>query len=637
MILFRIQKKFLKKNFSFAIILLLCLGNLFSQDLTSSNQQDLSVSSSAQNPQTSENQNPQTSSLENPQNQQEDLQENPQEDPIVAAFKQNQISGESSDFLENQEKFSYKKEKLVPPITKPKKISEFQVENSLELNEENSSDEYFTKCSETFKFGLEDEISDLIDELTKNDDLRFVDSIYNLFYATKSSNIRNKILAYFTKLKDPCLGNYACQIINDPYDEKKDTVNACIKYVSEAKIQEALPGLIDLVDKEDENYFTSALQSLGELGGKDEALFLADFLNRDDLSVAQRQSLMKVLGKIKAVETWESLAQIAQDEDENSYVRMYAAEAIGAMQKNESEDILIELFESDDSNFRVYVIKGLTYFDDEKSNQVIIQALRDSQYKVRLEAINAVKEKNLKEAVPYLIYRCKDKNEQKSVKEKSYETLAFLNDEDGNKFLISLLKDSKTSDATKSKIASCLLEYNYAGTNEILELAKDSLKSDLKKNLRYSLGKEFAKYGRAEFEEICSLYLDSKDVATQGTGLDIWAKGKYESLRPKIESLASEVDQEQKLKEERDEALKNAKSEEETKRIKLKPIKKANANATKAKRILEQVNSITSYKNKTDENDSESLTKDDLSQEDLDAVSSAQSSSTDETSIDDAK
>lgn len=629
MILFRIQKKFLKKNFSFAIILLLCLGNLFSQDLTSSNQQDLSVSSSAQNPQ--------TSSLENPQNQQEDLQENPQEDPIVAAFKQNQISGESSDFLENQEKFSYKKEKLVPPITKPKKISESQVENSLELNEENSSDEYFTKCSETFKFGLEDEISDLIDELTKNDDLRFVDSIYNLFYATKSSNIRNKILAYFTKLKDPCLGNYACQIINDPYDEKKDTVNACIKYVSEAKIQEALPGLIDLVDKEDENYFTSALQSLGELGGKDEALFLADFLNRDDLSVAQRQSLMKVLGKIKAVETWESLAQIAQDEDENSYVRMYAAEAIGAMQKNESEDILIELFESDDSNFRVYVIKGLTYFDDEKSNQVIIQALRDSQYKVRLEAINAVKEKNLKEAVPYLIYRCKDKNEQKSVKEKSYETLAFLNDEDGNKFLISLLKDSKTSDATKSKIASCLLEYNYAGTNEILELAKDSLKSDLKKNLRYSLGKEFAKYGRAEFEEICSLYLDSKDVATQGTGLDIWAKGKYESLRPKIESLANEVDEEQKLKEERDEALKNAKSEEETKRIKLKPIKKANANATKAKRILEQVNSITSYKNKTDENDSESLTKDDLSQEDLDAVSSAQSSSTDETSIDDAK
>lgn len=626
---FKIKKNFFKKNFSFAIILLLCLGNLFSQDLTSSNQQDLSVSSSAQNPQ--------TSSLENPQNQQEDLQENPQEDPIVAAFKQNQISGESSDFLENQEKFSYKKEKLVPPITKPKKISESQVENSLELNEENSSDEYFTKCNETFKFGLEDEISELIDELTKNDDLRFVDSIYNLFYATKSSNIRNKILAYFTKLKDPCLGNYACQIINDPYDEKKDTVNACIKYVSEAKIQEALPGLVDLIDKEDENYFTQALSAVGELGGKDEALFLANFLNRDDLSLAQRQSLMKVLGKIKAVETWDKLAQIAQDEDENSYVRMYAAEAIGAMQKDESEDILIELFESDDSNFRVYVIKGLTYFDDEKSNQVIIQALRDSQYKVRLEAINAVKEKNLKEAVPYLIYRCKDKNEQKSVKEKSYETLAFLNDEEGNKYLISLLKDSKTADGTKSKIASCLLEYNYAGINEILELAKDSLKSDLKKNLRYSLGKEFAKYGRAEFEEICSLYLDSKDVATQGTGLDIWAKGKYESLRPKIESLANEVDQEQKLKEERDEALKNAKSEEETKRIKLKPIKKANANATKAKRILEQVNSITSYKNKTDENDSESLTKDDLSQEDLDAVSSAQSSSTDETSIDDAK
>lgn len=609
MILFKIKKKFLKKICGFGIIFFVCSANLFSQESDLNNQQNF-------NSQNSENQN----SLDSNFNSQ-DLPQNLDEDPIVAAFKQSQ---NSAGLSENQEKFSYKKEKLVPPLIKPKKITESELENYLELNEENSSDEYLKKCNETFKFGLEDEISELIDELTKNDDLRFVESIYSLFYTTKSSNIRNKILAYFTKLKDPCLGNYACQIINDPYDEKKDTVNACLKYVSESKIQEALPGLVDLIDKEDENYFTGALQALGELGAKDEALFLADFLDRDDLSTAQRQSLMKVLGKIKALETWDKLVEIVQDEDENSYVRMYAAEAIGAMKKEESEDILIELFESEDSNFRVYVIKGLSYFDDEKSDELIIQALRDSQYKVRLEAINAVKEKNLKTAVPYLIYRCKDKNEQKSVKEKSYETLAFLNDEEGNKYLISLLKDSKIADNTKSKIASCLLEYNHAGTNEIIDLAKDSLKSDLKKNLRYSLGKEFAKYGRAEFEEICAFYLDSKDVSTQGTGLDIWAKGKYESLRPKIESLASEVDEEQKSKEERDEALKNAKSEEERRSIRLKPIKKANANAAKAKRILEQVNSITAYKNKLDEED--------LSQENFDGISSAQKSS-----IDDAK
>ena len=92
------------------------------------------------------------------------------------------------------------------------------------------------------------------------------------------------------------------------------------------------------------------------------------------------------------------------------------------------------------------------------------------------------------------------------------------------------------------------------------------------KNLRYTLGKEFAKYGRPEYEDICSKYLDSKDVATQGTGLDIFAKGKYSSCRSKVEEIAKEEDSTGDSK---------------------KPVKK-NANQAKAKKILERLNSYQS-------------------------------------------
>jgi HEAT repeat protein len=73
---------------------------------------------------------------------------------------------------------------------------------------------------------------------------------------------------------------------------------------------------------------------------------------------------MKALGKIKAVETWDKLVETIQDEDENTYVRMYAAEAIGAMEKEESIEILLDLFEEDDPNIRTYAIKGLSYFNN---------------------------------------------------------------------------------------------------------------------------------------------------------------------------------------------------------------------------------------------------------------------------------
>ena len=466
-------------------------------------------------------------------------------------------------------KFKYTKEKIYPADTRPKK-------HDSSKNYVDRSKDYEKKCNDILKYGLEGQITELIDELTKNQDNRFVDGIYDLFQETKSVAVKEKILDYFTKLKDSCLASYAVEIINDPYDEKNSIVEKCFKYVSEADIKDANPGLVDLVDKEEDAYFTGALSALGETGGKEEALFLADYLDRDDLNVSQRQALMRVLGRIKAVETWQKISEIAKDENENTFVRMYAAEAIGAMEKPESEDILVELFESNDPNLRTYVIKGISYFNDKKSSDLIIQALRDSQYKVRLEAVSVVGKNRIDKAVPFLIFRCKDKDEQKQVKEKSYSVIADLNTSDGNDYLISVLKDKKIGDATKAKVSAALLEYNHAGTNEVIELARSALKSDIQKNLRYALGKEFAKHDRSEFADICAEYIASDDVATQGTGLDIWAKGRYSSVKAAVEEIAKDAEEE------------NLTEEKEKPKGYQFGVKKKNANAKKAKRILEQ-------------------------------------------------
>lgn len=464
------------------------------------------------------------------------------------------------------------KEVVIPAKKRPRQPDSSRLKSIEEKDDSKSGDEYIKKCSDTFKYGLEEEISSLIDELTENEDVRFVDPIYDLFYKSKNTQVKKKILSYFTKLKDPCLEEYAVSVLNDPYDEKKDTVDACFQYVSEIKCTAALPCLVKLIDKEDEQYFTMALSTLGDIGTAEEAQFLISFLERDDLTTPQKQQLMKVLGKIKAVETFDRLAEIARDTDENSFVRMYAAEAIGAMKVAEAEDILIDLFESDDPNFRVYVVKGISNFEDEKADELLLQALRDSQWKVRLEAINTVGERQLSSAAPFLIYRCKDSKEEKNVKKKAYSVLAKLNTSEGNEYLVSVIKDEKAADATKGTVAAALLEYNNAGTKEIIELAEKTLEKDTMKNLRYTLGKEFAKYGRPEYEDICSKYLDSKDVATQGTGLDIFAKGKYSSCRSKVEEIAKEEDSTGDPK---------------------KPVKK-NANQAKAKKILERLNSYQS-------------------------------------------
>ncbi|WP_296706412.1 HEAT repeat domain-containing protein [Treponema sp. UBA7570] len=459
-------------------------------------------------------------------------------------------SEENSDVDDEEaEEVSVKIPKKRPQKQNAEKIAELD-EEFPDTRKENA---------DTLKFGMEDDIIELLNDFVKNEDVRFVDEVYDLFYVTKNIAVREKILEYFTKLKDPCLENFALEILDDPYEQKKSTVDAVFKYIQSVKTKEALPAVLKLVESEDENYFTDALTTLGEIGGSKEAVFLSEYLEREDLSLAQRQQLVKVLGKIKAVETYDKLVEMAQDEDENTFIRMYSAEAIGSMKKKEAVKILVKLYEDTDPKLRCSVVKGLSNFkENDEAKKTVIEAIRDSHVTVRIEAIEACKKNDYKEAVPYLVYRL-EKDKEDSVKKKCYPAIASLNTKEGNDYLVKLITDKKVADTPKSRVAAALLEYNNAGTDEIIALARETLKDDRRKPLRYALGKEFAKYKRNEFSSICKDYLDSKDTATQGTGLDIYSKGRYPDVLPVVRQII----------------LESAKN----------PLKK-NANAEKAKKIL---------------------------------------------------
>ena len=415
------------------------------------------------------------------------------------------------------------------------KLEEEKKFEEVESEEEEESE--LQKRKDTLAFGLESEITDLISKLLKEEDKSLSDDILAIFNSTKNVNVREKAIEYFTKIEDNCLKDYALLILEDPYDEKTSSVNLLFKYVTALKITEAAPLIQELLDSENEEYYDAALSALGTVGGPEEALFLADFLDRD-LTTARKQNLMKALGQIKAVETWDKLVEVIQNEDENTYVRMYAAEAIGAMEKEESIEILLDLFEDDDPNIRTYAIKGLSYFNNEDVENLVIQGLKDNYYKVRLEAIEVVKKYEYKTAVPSLLYRAKNDSEA-TVKYACFEALALLDTKEGNEYLISLVKDKKKSDTIRSKAAASMLKYENADSvKAVVEVALSVVEDTKKTALRYALGKEMAKYENSQFIEVCEAFLDSKDVSTQGIGLDIWKKNHYITLKDKVKEMA---------------------------------------------------------------------------------------------------
>lgn len=425
----------------------------------------------------------------------------------------------------------------VPEAKRPKPIDKEKADKAAEKDD---SEEDFENNKNTILYGMPSEISTLLDKLITNEDPRFTEEIYDVFQVTKNSTIKEKILKYFTKQEDPCLEDYAVDLLNDPYDEKNEVVKACFQYISAVKTKEAIPAVLSLIESENENYFNDAINAIGEIGGPSEAVFLVEYLDRDDLSDAQRQSLMRTCGKMHAIETWDKLVEILEDEDENSYVRMYAAEALGLMEKKESVPVLIEAFSATDPNLRQYVIKGLSHFPKVvEAEETILQGIRDEHWRVRQEAIKIVKEMELKDSIPFLIYRGKNDSE-KVIKEETYKSIAFLNTEEGNEYLVSQITDKKVGDATKKKIIEVLLKEGHAGQTEILELADKCVTDDKRKDLRYAIGKELAKYENSEYEDICLKYLESKDTTTISLGIDIYKTNKFPSAEAKMRLLYDE-------------------------------------------------------------------------------------------------
>lgn len=103
---------------------------------------------------------------------------------------------------------------MTPPEMRP--ITAASAEGFLDR-----SDEYAQETQDILRYGLEEQITERIDELSENKDNRFVNEIYDLFFETRNSSTKEKILDYFANLKDPCLASFAVPVINNPYDEQK--------------------------------------------------------------------------------------------------------------------------------------------------------------------------------------------------------------------------------------------------------------------------------------------------------------------------------------------------------------------------------------------------------------------------------
>lgn len=399
------------------------------------------------------------------------------------------------------------------------------------------------KRVDILKYGLENEIVDLVNDIEKRDDRSLNDELESLFETTRSNAVRESILSCYGKQKNPAFNKFCLNVLEDPYTFKNTTVSSVFQYVQAIPVNEAAPLVRELLKNESEEFRDQAIRTLGKIGNDEDALYLFDYMQsnipgdeRQRLII--RQNVMTALGELKSEAAWEDFVLVAQDEEENTMIRATAARALGMIGKEGGVGILAELFEADDPILRAAVVTALSSYSDNEAVSVVQEGLKDTHYRVRLEALDAVKKQASKNAAPYVRYRAEN-DPVEAVKMKAFDVLASLGEHDATGWMLDQIRDKNTSDKIRMRIITVLMEHNRSAViDDAIQVAFASLKDDRKKWIRYELGKLFAKYDDGALSAVAEAYITHGDTLTKSIGIELYNKNRFSNLKSYVEAIA---------------------------------------------------------------------------------------------------
>lgn len=401
---------------------------------------------------------------------------------------------------------------------------------------------------EALEHGTAGEASDAIKKATKLDDVSatIIAAIERAALDSRSQDVKCAAVAFFIEKKSSNLKDLAFDVISNSADNTSNLVIKCIDYVRELEIVDASQPLRDLIELDSDDalsqkYFSAALTALGAVATTEDAQYISSLLDNEGLTSGQRQSLMKALSLMAGKgllddETKGRVIEIANDTEEDAFTRSWALEAAGALGEI---DPISKAFETGDPNVREHCVNAArnalkgSLGDAATAHSIILSAIKDDHYKVRLAAIAAAEDLALGDAQEDLKVRAK-RDKESIVKARAIKALGKIGGAED--FLISLLEDKKVSASIAYEAARSLIGMGL--DSPVCDAASRAAGDRGRKAWAISLGKAIATKKNGPFGAACSAYLLSKDSDVVRAGLDLYRAGKWPECQSALDVVA---------------------------------------------------------------------------------------------------
>lgn len=322
---------------------------------------------------------------------------------------------------------------------------------------------------ETLRYGIDSEIPPVLEQIRQSGSTGLNDEIADRFTETRDTTLRREIVEHFTELESDALAVPVRELLLGEDIRDNELLRAMSAYVSRV-VEDDSPELLEryaqIARDGDLLAASVAVDAIGRNGSPAAVALLLD-LYGEIFDTDLRAAILRALGETESEEAVPLLTGIARDEFAESSLRQYATESLGRIGSPESLPLLEELLGADDSLLRAYATAALGFYETEETGETLEDALRDSFWRVRVAALEALAEQGTAEALPAIAYKA-ERDPEQPVREAAIRTLGTLGGAEAYEVLREIAATERLPQTSRILAIEELAESDPAASRETL-------------------------------------------------------------------------------------------------------------------------------------------------------------------------
>lgn len=328
---------------------------------------------------------------------------------------------------------------------------------------------------EVLLYGIESEVIEVVDAIQGENDDSYNGELLMILKETENPALSGRIYSLLASFEDERAVETALDDLSpilEDYRYEESRVLAAITYLGDMGSNEAADLFYDLIKKDEPGLTGRVIYNLGKLKDDSRAAELEELYEeyQGDESNDIAINIISAWGEMGYAPAYDILIEIIEDTSAAKTEREYAAVALGKLGDRRALEPLIGLYHSESGNsmIRAFAISGLMYFEDERVEDLLLQALkRDSYWKIRVASCEGLAKMKSEDAVDVLDFKLR-RDSEKNVQKAAAKALGEIGLGRSQEYLLDYYAKESHGAELRLAVLDVLLKHRIPGTIDVL-------------------------------------------------------------------------------------------------------------------------------------------------------------------------